>query len=351
MKRVIFLDTHFLVNNIGKINEIANEFKEKEFDVYIPVLVKEEFINIQLRKLENAYNEIECYKQNNPVMELKYKEKEESIKIIEDLYNKKFDETFKDKIISYNKKTMLDRVLERNRYKKPPFNKDSGSSYKGFKDTIILLSIMDFIDKYTEEVEFYFITSDNGFTKQKSAIEKEIIEKYKNKFTIIDGNDKSKLYKEINIEVELEIEKEDNVFYKKDINVDEIRNKINKLMDSFIFIETIDNFGNEEKERRFDLNKYITVEKTERFLDNIDKVIAENIFRNEIHIELFFENDVELSSYHKIDTYIVKEISEIYKLIKTTEYKEALINYISERINENRIFNIFDKESPEELPF
>ena len=209
----------------------------------------------------------------------------------------------------------------------------------------------DFIDKYTEEVEFYFITSDNGFTKQKSAIEKEIIEKYKNKFTIIDGNDKSKLYKEINIEVELEIEKEDNVFYKKDINVDEIRNKINKLMDSFIFIETIDNFGNEEKERRFDLNKYITVEKTERFLDNIDKVIAENIFRNEIHIELFFENDVELSSYHKIDTYIVKEISEIYKLIKTTEYKEALINYISERINENRIFNIFDKESPEELPF
>ena len=142
MKRVIFLDTNFLVNNIGKINEIANEFKEKEFDVYIPVLVKEEFINIQLRKLENAYNEIECYKQNNPVMELKYKEKEESIKIIEDLYNKKFDETFKDKIISYNKKTMLDRVLERNRYKKPPFNKDSGSSDKGFKDTIILLSII-----------------------------------------------------------------------------------------------------------------------------------------------------------------------------------------------------------------
>ena len=62
MKNVVIVDTNFLVNNTGNIKEIVKELQEKEIEVYVPELVKEEFINIQLRKLEEAYSKLENLK-------------------------------------------------------------------------------------------------------------------------------------------------------------------------------------------------------------------------------------------------------------------------------------------------
>lgn len=78
--------------------------------------------------------------------------------MVEDTYNKIFENNFKDKIITYKKEEMLNRVLQRNRYKQPPFYNENNSSDKGFKDTIILLTILDFINAFEDEVNFYFIT-------------------------------------------------------------------------------------------------------------------------------------------------------------------------------------------------
>ncbi len=43
MKNVVIVDTNFLVNNTGNIKEIVKELQEKEIEVYVPELVKEEF--------------------------------------------------------------------------------------------------------------------------------------------------------------------------------------------------------------------------------------------------------------------------------------------------------------------
>ena len=83
MKNVVIVDTNFLVSNIGNIKEIIKELAEKEIDVYVPEIVKEEFINIQLRKLEDTYNKLESLKNLQKVVDLKYRKKEESRKIIE----------------------------------------------------------------------------------------------------------------------------------------------------------------------------------------------------------------------------------------------------------------------------
>ena len=82
MKNVVIVDTNFLVSNIGNIKEIIKELAEKEIDVYVPEIVKEEFINIQLRKLEDTYNKLESLKNLQKVIDLKYRKKEESRKII-----------------------------------------------------------------------------------------------------------------------------------------------------------------------------------------------------------------------------------------------------------------------------
>lgn len=342
-----------MVNNTGNIKEIVKELQEKEIEVYVPELVKEEFINIQLRKLEEAYSKLENLKNLQKIIDLKYRKKEVTRKMVEGIYNNIFEENFKNKIIVYNKEGMLDRVLERNKYKKPPFYNENNSSDKGFKDTIILLTIIDFISSFGDDAIFYFITSDNGFIKYKNEIEKEIFDKCAKNITIVEGKDKNKVYKELNIveEKSNQEEKTENIFSKEEINIEEIRKRINELMDIFIWTTSFDYYGNLQDERRFEISNYINNEKTEKFLNSIDGIIEDNIFRNEILVETFFETDEWVFSKNSIDVDTMKEISELYKKVKDTKYKEAFINYISQRINENKVNNMFTVESDDDLPF
>ena len=318
MKNVVIVDTNFLVSNIGNIKEIIKELAEKEIDVYVPEIVKEEFINIQLRKLEDTYNKLESLKNLQKVVDLKYRKKEESRKIIENSYNSIFEYNFNNKIILYNKENMLDRVLQRNKYKQPPFYNENNSSDKGFKDTIILFTIMDFLNEFEDEAVFYFITSDK-------------------EFDINEQIDKDK--------------QEANIFSKNDMNLEDIRKRINELMDEFIWTTTLDFYGNPQDERRFGISSYINNEKTENFLNNIDDIIEKNIFRNDILIENFFDENNHVSSDYTINVDTMKEISKLYKNVKNTKYKEAFINYISQRINENKVNDIFTVESDDDLPF
>jgi len=354
MKTVVIFDTNFLINNTGKIQEILIDLEKKQIDVYVPELVKEEYINIQLRKLVETYNKLENFDNLQKIIDLKYRKKEEAIKIIEDTYANLFEKSFEGKLIKYNKEKMLERVLQRNKFKEPPFYNENNSSDKGFKDTIILLTIMGFISIYEEEAVFYYITSDNGFIKYKKDIENEINEKLKKTITIIDGKDKNKVYQELNILQEQESNesnKEENIFAKQEIDIEEIREKINELMNTFTSIVDFDYYGNPQEEKRFEISNYINFEKTEKFLDNIDKIIEENIFRKEILVELFFETEEWVFSKNSIDVNTIKEISDLYKIVKNTKYKEAFINYISQRINENKVSNMFSTESDDELPF
>lgn len=353
MKNIVIVDTNFLINNTGNIKEIIEELTSNDIEVYVPEIVKEEFINIQLRKLEETYNKLESLKKSQKIIDLKYRKKELSRKMVEDAYDKIFENNFNDKIIIYNREEMLNRVLQRNRYKQPPFYNESNSSDKGFKDTIIFLTVLDFIIDFKDEANFYFITSDNGFIKYKKEIEKEIFEKSIKNITILDGKDKNKLYKELNIveNQQIQQDEQENIFSKKEIDIEEIRKQINNLMDKFTWATSFDFYGNEQEVRRFDISNYISSDDTEKFLNSIDDVLEDNIFRNTILIEAFFETEDWVFSKYSIDIDTMKEISQLYKTVKDTKYKEAFVKYVSQRINENKVTNMFTTDSDDDLPF
>lgn len=58
MNKIVILDTNFLVSNTGKIKEIVSLIEAKGNLVYIPQMVQEEYINIQLRKVKEQYKKI-----------------------------------------------------------------------------------------------------------------------------------------------------------------------------------------------------------------------------------------------------------------------------------------------------
>lgn len=49
MEKIVIVDTNFLVSNMGNNRNNIKELEEKGLLLYIPELVKDEFINIQLR--------------------------------------------------------------------------------------------------------------------------------------------------------------------------------------------------------------------------------------------------------------------------------------------------------------
>ena len=352
MKKIIIFDTNFLVANTGKINEIVPKLEKHNYYVYVPQLVQEEYINIQLRKIKELYRKIENIKNNNAFLNLKYESEEKVLRWNEIGYNKSFKEYFKNNIIEYDKNNILDKVLKRNKYKEPPFYDEPNSSDKGFKDTIVWLSLKEFINNYeNEETYFYYITSDNGFIKYKSVLEKEIENKY---FEIVDIKDVNKLYSKFEIELEKE-DAEKNIFESdiNEVNLDEAREKINNLMWEFNNYVYEDCFGNESIENRYEIRKIISYNETEKFLDRITKVLQNNIFRKTINPEYVFPYDCQAySNGHEIDIDTLKEIDKLYNQISRTKYKKAFITFIMQKINENKVEEVsFINTEDDDLPF
>ena len=65
---------------------------------------------------------------------------------------------------------ILNEVLERVYRKKPPFSSVHGSSDKGFKDTLLWMSIIHYFEKFHSNVEVTFITSDKGFISSETTL-------------------------------------------------------------------------------------------------------------------------------------------------------------------------------------
>ena len=79
MEKIIILDTNFLVANTGKINEIIPKLEKNNYHVYVPKMVQEEYINIQLRKIKELYKKIENIKSSNDFLNLKYENEENEV--------------------------------------------------------------------------------------------------------------------------------------------------------------------------------------------------------------------------------------------------------------------------------
>lgn len=353
MNKIVILDTNFLVSNTGKIKEIVSLIEAKGNLVYIPQMVQEEYINIQLRKVKEQYKKIEVIKNNNPYFDIKFRNEEQVLDANEIKFEKLFKDTFGEKIINCNDEDMLKNVLLRNRYKYPPFFDEIGSSDKGFKDTIIWLALKKFINEYKGEAKFYYVTSDNGFTKYKQKLEREIID---NKLEIIDTREESCLMKALEIENKCKEEKEEeNIFQKTEnsINIDEIRDKINELMWHFNFFIDEDWAGNTYEVKRYEIYEYMTRETTEQFLKNIPMIIEQNIFSKEIMVGNFFEKGSDV--YQKgvgIKLEVMNEMYSTYKLVMKTEYEEPFINFVMKKINENVVRrSSYGNSEEDDLPF
>lgn len=310
MKTVVTFDTNFIIENKDKIRTIILDIKEK-YELVIPKIVIEEVKGQRVRQTIKSYNTI--------IEKINDSKKENSwLDIIDNTdIDKVIDEqeknlenwlvrAFDGKIIEIEDKNLLQVVLERCKYKKPPFNNDEKSSDKGFKDTILFLNILYFM-KDSEYDEIYLFTNDKVINKFKDELQKEFNDNTHKNLQIVDGNDKE-LYQI------LEIHKED----KDDIKVDDdneifpttlpkseiIKEKTKEVLNNiFSNLEVMSGWN-------FTTWKKLNLEDTKEILNKLDLLTSKYIFLDEIDINYVFDvqaskgvvkiNDLEnLSSYYK----------------------------------------------------
>ena len=292
MNIIVTFDANFIIENKGIIGNIISDVKNN-YELFISQLVIEEVkgkrIRQTIKNYKNIKDKIEEAKKENKWLNIS---DETNIEEITQEQEKKLDEwlikAFNNNIIKINSNNLLEKILERCKYKKPPFNNDDGASDKGFKDTILFLTLMEFIiDREFDEI--YLFTSDKVINKYKLELEKEFFETTRKKINIIDSN-LNDLYEILNIE---KINKkssdlnqnDEEMFPKAQDNKNDIKVRTTKILnDIFTDLEIANGWS-------FVTWEKVKLEDIKNILEGLKEKINIFIFLEEIDVNNIFEVD------------------------------------------------------------
>ena len=330
MSSIVTFDTNYIIENKDKIKTIILDIKEK-YELFITKIVIEEVKGQKVRQTLKSYNnlieKINDAKKENSWLNIIDKTDIEKItceqeKELESWLTKVFD----GKIIDINYNNLLEIVLERCKYKKPPFNNEENSSDKGFKDSILFLTILQFMQN-NEFDEIYLFTNDKVINKFKDDLEKEFYEITNKKIHIIDGNEKD-IYTELEIDKQenksdLKQENDNEIFPETLPKVKNIREQTRQLLNNIFSDFEIDNNWD------FTTWKKVELDDVKKIMDELDQLINKYIFLDKIDINYIF--DVQASKANiKIND--LESLSNLYKEMNTEE-KHALYYAIVSKFN------------------
>lgn len=332
MKEVITFDTNFIIENKIGIGDIITDI-QTQYDIILMNLIVEEIKGKKVRQTLKSYktikDKIEKSKEENPWLRIIDTTNINSVtQTQEEKLEKWLIKAFDNNVISIDYKNYLPQIMERCKYKKPPFNDAEDASDKGFKDTILFLNIIDYMKEKEDYEKIYLITADNAFIKNKQSLQKEFFEKTDKELMILSG-DKEEIYKQLNIELKDNdniSEHNDCEIFPKDESIDKnYTNKIISLIDNIIY--SLDSYKNnnpfiiwgevQEDDVKFLLDNFITNQEKYSFLEyiEINKVMNINCSQRRIKIS------------------DLKELSDLY-MKSDEENRKAIVFAITTRLNE-----------------
>lgn len=249
------------------------------------------------------------------------------------------DKIFEKNIIplnadNYKIKTIFDRASIR----RAPFSNKENSSDKGFKDTLLWLSIIDYY-RGKKDTKVNLITNDNIF----HACLSELKEEFK---------------KETNLEIEIKngssitITKIDNSIEKEIISLNENNidlKVLDDIINDFLYSEELDRFGNLEVKRNFIIHKHMENDDVSNFLEYLNVMLMTKylLFRTINLFNIFTNIGIKSTILIEVDSRRCQELITIYEKVKLENnvYYESFIELLKEKFN-----TLFDFD-PNDLPF
>lgn len=346
-KRAFVFDTNFIIQKQNILEEAVSDLAE-HFSVYVTQVSiderisqicreeKEKFDNIQ--KLQEDYSKIV-----NITLKTSYDERCDKYK---KGIQQKYESLFQNNIIPYSTdaSTFAD-ILHRAFYKQAPFCAAKDASDKGFKDTLMWLSILEYFHENGSN-HILFISNDKGFKDNAEALIAEFQEKTGKILEIKDNSYYDKL-----IKTKPEIEKMKSPKLIPDISC--LRDKVNFLLQELFWSECINIYGDEWKEERFTLYRKVDIEYMENFFENLQYFISEHIFDETIAaVEVFGLGDSIIKDRINIPISSLEKVLDLYNEIKN-QYPDYVRQFYSASVNNmNQLYRPIEKIlKDDELPF
>jgi len=317
---------------------------------YIPEVVIDELVQRDSDYIEK----VNIYRNESVVVNNIIEIKELEEQLINDirLY---YSNLFNSNVIKISN-IQIDEMYNRSLIKKPPFIEDKNASDKGFKDSLIWVSILE--DNHSNYDEVIFLSSDKSFIENKDVLEKEFMNKHSIEISFLRQLEKKTIIKN---PTPLPAEKGDD--YLKTITdfkkLESIREKLDRLLDTIINSKIYNDFGEYYKEQRFILYEKLEVIPLENLIENLNKLVKENIMRNSVSPDEFLSIFGHILLFDEKEDIDTQDINDLYDLLYRAnydlgEYSESIVKAITEHINNNTFQsngNPFSKIRDDELPF
>ncbi len=269
-KKAFVFDTIFIIQ-IKDLDEVIKNLSDR-FSVYVTQVSVEERIAQECRKIKDHFDQLETLKEKycdiariTPIKTCAEKQT-----IYRTGMQAKYEETFKERLIPFSKDgKMLSAVLERSHDKRAPFLSDDKASDKGFKDALIWETMLAYF-KENGENEVLLITDDGGFTKNTIDLCAEFSEVTGKSLSIHPNS----YYREL-LKPELVDEPKQPP---RILNVEELRERIQSVIEDICYVQIEDYWGNEESKETFFLNEPVDSYYVGIIFENLKKARFDHLF-------------------------------------------------------------------------
>ena len=342
----LIFDTNFIIEHSKDLNSVVEKLS-KSYEVFITQLSIDERISQQYLDLKAKYDKAsKLANEIHSFAKLEFlKEFDEAYKLTKIGVQNNYNNLFLNKIIPFSKsEETYAKIIDRVYKKTAPFI--SGNSDKGFKDTILWLSLIEYFSNNNNYESILFVSNDHGFTENIKPLQEEF--KGKTKLHIeIQNND---FLNEMIIEkkdIEIKNSELKNITSEElnDLR-QEIQNSLKNVCTGYSYDPDVDGYRSFPL---FKLNEYLEINQIENMFENLPKVLFRELFATEFVFGDLFNNLYIFKEQYYISREKIEALNSLYEKIKKN-YKQLLPQFfkvVKETIDQN-----YDTDGfPEDIPF
>lgn len=345
-KKALLFDTNFIIEHSKDFETVVNKLNES-YEVFITQLSVAERISQQYLELKGKYDkvqklipEIQSFARVDFIVKF-----DDACGLMEEGVQTKYSHLFQDKIIPFSRsEETYSQIIDRVYKKLPPFI--SGSSDKGFKDTILWLSLIDYFSKNKKFESVVFVSNDHGFTENIELLQEEFRNKTSLEIEIKNNEFLNKIVCEKqNIEI--------NVSGLQNVTQDELndlRQEIQRVLDSICRTYSSNScFGGYMTIPCFKLKECLEINQIEDMFENLSNVLFRDFFATKFAFSDLFTNLYIFKDEYYISRENIESLNSLYERIKKN-YKQLLPQFykvVKETINQN----FEESDFPEDIPF
>lgn len=347
-KKAFVFDTNFIIQN-HNLEEVVKKLNDKGFTVYVSQVAISERIAQECIKQKGKYEKLEALQKD--VADFALIKVTKSYEKIEKFYHmgmqKKYDELFGERVIRLNTDAaMFQRVLDRSYMKTPPFIQ--GETDKGFKDSLMWLSILDYF-KSNGEDQVVFVSNDNGFKGSKEFLCDEFARETGKKIEIQDNT----YYRTVTEVIQEPPKKE----VAKEIPLpdrDVLRKQIKEICDQLCCVEVENYYGDTAWEKTFKTSVLFDSDYMSTVFERSGDIVKQHIFEQELPASILLNIDGRITDCEcKMPMCAIDQVIGLYTDIRKMypSYLPQFYSAVAVTLNQNFEEFMHVNDNDDQLPF